>query len=157
MLSTLTNRWENLFSDPFEAVRREFDKSVGWETGGKFAAQMRPYGALSICEDGERVYIEMDVPGMKIDDIELTMEKGQLWIRGKRSPGETEKKRLHDERAYGQFQRVIALQDAVDPGSVDAALREGVLYITLTKRREYQPFRIEVKQGDSAQPRISAG
>jgi HSP20 family protein len=157
MLSTLSNRWVNLLSDPFEAMRREFDSSFAWGPDANAPQGMRAYGSLSLWEDGEHVYVEMDVPGMKIEELELTLEKGQLWIRGERKPAKSERKSLHDERPYGRFQRAIALHDAVDPGAVDATLRDGVLYITLTKRREYQPFRIAVKPGDSTQERITSG
>jgi HSP20 family protein len=98
----------------------------------------------------------MDVPGMKIEDIELTLEKGHLCIRGERKAVSCERTRLHEERVHGQFQRMIALSNTVDPSAVEATLREGVLYITLTKRRECQPHRIEVKPGDAGQARIAA-
>lgn len=157
MLSTLTNRWGTLLSDPFEAVRREFDRNFGFTPIENATSQFRRYGALSLWEDQQHVYIEMDVPGMSIENLQLTLEKGQLWIRGERQPVEREpQSRIYDERTYGRFQRVVSLHDAVDPGSVDASLKNGVLCITLTKRAEYQPYRIAVKEGTSEQGRIAS-
>lgn len=157
MLSTLSNRLDSLISDPFEAVRREFDRSFGFTPLRNGTPEIRGYGAMALWEDEQHVYLEMDVPGMRIEDLNLTLEKGQLWIRGERQPMPgNERKHVYDDRCYGKFQRVVTLHDAVDPQSIEACLTNGVLNVTLTKRPEYQPFRIAVKEGEGHQARIAS-
>ena len=158
MLSTVANRWGTLLSDPFEAVRREFAGDLGIAANGnRTAHEARRYGALSLWEDDQKVYIEVDVPGMQLDDLTLTMEGGQLWIRGERKFAQHEEKCWYDERFYGGFQRAVSLQDTVDPSTIDAALCDGVLSITLTKKPEYQPHRVAVKYagGQKKEKRLS--
>jgi HSP20 family protein len=146
MLTTVANRWGTSLSDPFEAVRREFARDLGLMANGNAAGnEARRYGALSLWEDAQKVYIEIDVPGMQLDDLNLTMEGGQLWIRGERKFTHQEEKRWYDERFYGGFQRAVSLQDTVDPSTIEAALSDGVLSVTLTKKPEYQPHRVAVK------------
>lgn len=156
MLSTLGHRWGTLLSDPFEAVQREFDRDFGFGArGNAVQTDVSRYGQLALWEDNEHVYIEMDVPGTRIEDLDLTMEKGQLWIRGERTFPQHDQKRWYDERSYGSFQRVVSLSDTIDPGSIDATLSDGVLYVTLTKKPEHQPHRIEVKCAGSSAKRVS--
>lgn len=156
MLSTLNNRWATLFSDPFEAVRREFDRDFGFVGNGNgIQSEVSRYGQLSLWEENEHVYIEVDVPGMQIEDLNLTMEKGRLWIRGERKFPQHGQKRWYDERYYGSFQRVVSLSDSVDPASIEATLSDGVLFITLTKKPEHQPHRIEVKCANGGAKRLA--
>uniref|UniRef100_A0A7C2NW22 Hsp20/alpha crystallin family protein n=1 Tax=Schlesneria paludicola TaxID=360056 RepID=A0A7C2NW22_9PLAN len=158
MLSTVTNRWGTLLSDPFEAVRREFARDLGFGgSGNGIGQESRRYGALSLWEDDEKVYIEIDVPGLQLEDLNLTMEGGQLWIRGERRMAQHDEKCWYDERFYGGFQRAVSLQDTVDPNSIDASLSDGVLSITLTKKPEYQPHRVTVKYagGPKKEKRLS--
>jgi len=149
MLSTVNSRWGTLLSDPFEAVRREFARDFGLANGTGIAPEARRYGALSLWEDDQKVYIEIDVPGMQLEDLNLTMEAGQLWIRGERKFTQHDEKCWYDERFYGNFQRAVSLQDTIDPNSIDASLSDGVLSITLTKKPEYQPHRVAVKYSGS--------
>jgi HSP20 family protein len=160
MLTTVANRWGTSLSDPFEAVRREFARELGLAANGNGSGNdARRYGALSLWEDGQKVCIEIDVPGMQLDDLTLTMEGGQLWIRGERKFTQHEEKCWYDERFYGGFQRAVSLQDTVDPSTIDAALSDGVLSITLTKKPEYQPHRVAVKYtgGQKKEKRLSQG
>ena len=94
-----------------------------------------------------RAYIEMDVPGLSIDDLSVTHERGQIWIRGERKYPQHNQKLWYDERSYGSFQRVVALNESVDPGSIEASLHGGVLFLTLTKKPDHQTHRVEVKSG----------
>lgn len=156
MLSTLSSRWGTLLTDPFEAVRREFDRDFGFVGNGNGVHLDYPrYGQLSLWEDDEHIFIEVDVPGMDLDDLNVSMERGKLWIRGQRKFPQHNQKRWYDERHYGDFQRIVSLNDTVDPGSIDATLRDGVLCITLTKKPEYQPRRVEVKYAEGSQKRLA--
>jgi len=155
MLSTLSNRWGTLLTDPFEAVHREFNRDFGFDSNSNGT---RPdpvrYGQLSLWENDEQIFLEVDMPGLQIEDLNLTMEKGRLWIRGRRQIPQHNQKRWYDERYYGDFQRVVMLNDTVDPASIDATLRDGVLFITLTKKPEHQPKRVDIKYEEGTQKRL---
>lgn len=112
-----------------------------------------PVGApLSVWEDAERVYVEVDVPGLQPSQVDVHIEDGKLHISGDRPPAQRDQRCWYEERAFGRFARSIALPETVDPSQVDAQLRDGVLSITLHKRPEAQPHRVTVKHAaDAAQ------
>lgn len=156
MLSTTTNRLATLLSDPFEAVRREFARDMDLVPNGHVATPRR-YGGLALWEQDQKICIEVDVPGMRIDDLAITMDAGQLWIRGERKSANPEQKRWYDERFYGNFERAIALPDTVDPSAVEASLNDGVLSITVGKKPECQPYRVTIKSaGETEGKRLTS-
>jgi HSP20 family protein len=88
--------------------------------------------------------------------LTITMDAGQLWIRGERKFTHSEQKRWYDERFYGNFERAIALPDTVDPSAVEASLSDGVLAITVGKKPECQPYRVTIKSaGESENKRLT--
>jgi HSP20 family protein len=120
------------------------------EAGGTSATVAAP---LSVWEDAERVYVEVDVPGFQPQQVDVHIEDGKLQISGERAPAQREQRCWYDERAFGRFVRSIGLPETVDPARVEANLRDGVLSITLHKRPEAQPHRVNVKYAaDVPQP-----
>ena len=103
--------------------------------------------AVDIKEEKERYLIRADIPGVKPEDIEITMENGVLSIRGERHFEETEErddfKRV--ERSHGIFHRRFSLPDDTDPEAIEATGNDGVIEITIPKTEGKQPKRIEVK------------
>ena len=100
-----------------------------------------------IKEEPERFLIFADLPGVDPKDIEISMDKGILSIRGERS---TETKAEDErfsriERAHGVFHRRFALPESADPEGIAATGRHGVLEITIPKRPETTPRRIQVQ------------
>ena len=104
---------------------------------------------LSVWEDNERVYIQAEAPGAKIDDVELVFHDGALRIAYARPAPEGERKYLLNERGYGRFERVIRLPETVDEDSIQAELHSGLLQVTLGKKPELQPRKITVQAGDA--------
>nr|UXE45596.1 hypothetical protein Hi04_10k_c5016_00005 [uncultured bacterium] len=147
MMTTLNNRVSALFADPLRNVLREFDPEFGWN-GESDGTLIQKLAGLSLWEDDDSVFIEMDVPGLTIEDLDVTIEKGKLRICGQRRPAERPRGAFHEERYFGQFERYIALSDWVDPNSIDASLRNGVLSIKLAKRPEKQRQKITITAGD---------
>lgn len=148
MLASLTvPRWVVRGTDPFEVARREFQRAFG-ENGNGHKSLARGYAPLSVWEDQQQLHIAVDLPGLQPSEVEVTVEDGKLSIRGERRPAEGAQG-CYDERAYGCFERVIALADTIDQGSVEAQLRDGVLYVTLSKKPESQPQRVAVKYSGS--------
>jgi len=95
-------------------------------------------------ENGQYV-ISMDVPGVDVKDIEVTMEKGVLSLSGTRSTGETDKNAYkRRERPSGGFQRRFIMPDDSDAEGITAHGKNGVLQVIIPKRQKAQPRRIEV-------------
>ena len=99
----------------------------------------------SIWEADDAFHIEVDAPGVAKEDVELTFDKGALQITLERKAPTGERTNWHNERGYGKVSRSVSLPDTVDPSTITAELTNGVLHVTITKRPESQPKKIEVK------------
>ncbi len=144
MLHQLTvPRWVVRGTDPFELARREFQKAFGDGSNGQRLVA-RGYAPLSVWEDQHQLHIEVDVPGLQPGDVDVTVEDGKLSIRGERKPTAAAQGR-YEERAFGRFERVIALADTIDATSVEAQLRDGILSVALNKKPESQPQKVVVR------------
>ncbi len=101
----------------------------------------------TVWEAGDKLHVELDVPGATSDAVELTFDKGQLSIAVERPApvADEDRKVWHNERAYGRVTRTLSLPEMVDPDTIEADLNAGVLHVTITKRPEAQPKRIEVR------------
>jgi len=101
---------------------------------------------VDIKEESDRFVIYADLPGIDPREVEILMDKGILTIKGERkgeSGGQTERY-SRVERRYGNFHRRFALPDSADPEGIAASGRHGVLEITIPKRPETKPRRIQV-------------
>ncbi len=100
---------------------------------------------ISVWEQGESYHLEMDLPGFAEDDIEVTFEDQRLKVSAKRpQPDGEERKYLHNERWWGEVSRSVPLPDSVDPDSIEAWYADGVLHLSMSKRPEVLPKRIEI-------------
>lgn len=103
---------------------------------------------LNVWEDGDALYAEAEMPGVKHEDLDISVLAGDLTIRGQRSSGEAEGVNfLRRERATGEFNRVLRLPIEVDADRVEAKLRDGVLLIRLPKAESAKPRKIAVSGG----------
>jgi HSP20 family protein len=94
-------------------------------------------------EDG--VALSAQLPGVDQDDLEISVFRDTLTLRGKRQPGATERQAYHRrERSHGEFVRNISLPFRVDPDRVDATVQDGVLRISLHRPEQDKPKRIKV-------------
>jgi HSP20 family protein len=143
MPSTLAHRFGTQFADPFATLSREMASE---DFSNEQAAPWRSaFGSLSLWEDGDHVYLDVDVPGLTIEEIELVVEDGKLWIRGARRPVPRGQKCWRDERFYGNLERAVVLADSVDMDRIEAALANGILSITLPKKSEAKARRIPIQ------------
>jgi len=99
---------------------------------------------LSVWETDDAYHVELDVPGVSKEAIELTLEKETLQIVAERIKPEDDRQGLHEERVYGKVTRSLSLSEAIDPDSIAAELTNGVLHVTVTKIPEVQPKRIDI-------------
>lgn len=103
--------------------------------------------ATDIREESDRFVITADVPGVPVEDIEVTVNDGHLTVKGERDVKRVDEN--HDghvryERISGKFERTFGLPDTADNDGVSAQSRDGVLEIVVKKRESVQPRRIEV-------------
>ena len=149
MLPTLrTGRIRSLWNDPFDAMHRELDNLLSYRglgDGGTGTDLIGNY-PVDIREDADHIYVEAEMPGFKKDEVDVTLENGVLAISGQRKMESKKQGGEHlTERRFTRVQRSFTLPTSVDEGKVDAKLCDGVLCITLNKREEVKPRRIEVK------------
>jgi len=112
------------------------------------AEQMTWAPKLDIFEKGDKVVIKAEIPGMKEEDIHVSVEGDVLTIRGeKKTESEVkEEDYYHCERSYGSFSRSISLPSTVDASKVEAEYEDGVLEVTLSKKLEVKPKKVAVKK-----------
>ncbi|MBI1370396.1 MAG: Hsp20 family protein [Planctomycetes bacterium] len=134
------------WADPFEPIQREFDSMLG-RFFGDADTQTSLVGAypVDIHEDENHIYVSAELPGFKKDEVDVTLEAGVLTIRGERKSEETKGTEHLSERRFTRVQRAFTMPTSVDEAKVDAHLVDGVLKITLDKREEVKPRKIEVK------------
>jgi len=103
------------------------------------------YARASIWEDKSAYHLELDLPGVAREGVELTLEKGVLQIVAERKRPDEERTNLLEERDFGKVTRTFALPEQADPDGVSAELNEGVLHVTVAKVPEKLPKQIVVK------------
>jgi len=105
------------------------------------------YPLVNISEDADHIYVQAELPGVKPEDLEITLKEQNLVLRGERKiPAEEKDVNYHRrERESGFFRRALRLPAQVDPNKVEASCQDGVLTITLAKPEEVKPRQISVK------------
>lgn len=151
MLTTLSTRrfsWPTVGTAT--TLRREvddlFDRFFGDAWGDHNGGMIRGWQVpLSIWDDEQSIYIEAELPGVSQDDIEVFVQDGSLRLRGERKLPSEERGYWYNERTFGQFERVIALSEMVDPDNIEAEMRCGVLSIKLMKKPEARRKKVLIK------------
>lgn len=107
---------------------------------------------ISLCEFDNRYVIECDLPGVSQEDVTLQIEDNVLTIAGHRNRATTDEKVrvLFNERSGARFARQVPLGRDVDQSAVDAELVNGVLRITIPKRTDLMPRKIEIRRSAPA-------
>ncbi len=102
---------------------------------------------LNVYEAADAFHLEAELPGMKQEDLHVTVEhRNQVTVQGERKPEEEPNGQwLRRERGFGRFERVLTLSAPVDSDKVEAKLENGVLHVVLPKAEEAKPRRITVK------------
>lgn len=144
---TTMNRWDP-FQDALtlrEAVNQLFEDSfVAPNTTGQ-SRQFVP--ALDLSETADAYIVEFAVPGVKAEDLDITVDNNILTVRGESRPPVVEEnaRNYHRiERRYGSFQRTLGLPSTVKSDAIKAELSDGVLYLEIPKAEEVKPRKISV-------------
>ncbi len=102
--------------------------------------------ALDVYQDKDSVLVKAELPGMKKEDITLSLHDGVLTFSGERrqEKAHDEKGRVRNERFFGRFERSLTLPVQVDGTRVTAAYEDGILTVTLPKSEAAKPRQIEI-------------
>lgn len=104
--------------------------------------------SVDVYQDKDHVFVKAELPGMKKEDIDISLERGMLLFSGERKHEEEQKGEggaFRSERFFGRFQRSIALPTEVDGNKVTASYKDGVLTVTLPKAEEVKAKHIDVQ------------
>jgi HSP20 family protein len=149
-MATIT-RW-----DPFqdvlslrEAMSQLMEESFVQPTAAQGGKNFVP--ALDLSETAEGYLVEAALPGVKPEDVEITVENNVLTIKGEtRQEVDEQKRNFHRvERRFGTFQRTIGLPTTVKADAIQASLTNGVLRLEIPKAEEVKPRKISVQVGDN--------
>ena len=105
--------------------------------------------AVDIAERKDAYAVTVELPGVKLDDLEITLEDGLLTIQGERHfTNDSSEEQYHRvERSSGPFRRSITLPAHVEADQVNASMEDGVLRILVPKAEQAKPKRIQVNPG----------
>ena len=131
-VAALQNRMNSLFQD------------FGSDADPVTAAAFVP--AVDVYEDGERLVLKLEIPGIREEDVDVRMENQTLTVRGERKFEKEEKEEnFHRiERSYGTFFRSFSLPNTVDTENVAASYNAGVLKLEMKKKASAQPKQIKI-------------
>jgi len=101
---------------------------------------------LDVSHDKDFVYVRAELPGMKKEEIDISLHNGMISISGERKHEDESKdgENYRTERFFGRFNRSVALPTSVDANKVRASYKDGVLSVTLPKAEEAKPKQIQV-------------
>jgi HSP20 family protein len=130
-----------------DRLRQEVDRLFNFFLPGTEAFFSRVYPAVNLTEDGDNFYVRAELPGVKPENLDISVVEGRLLVRGERKvQAENPEANYHRrEREAGFFRRTITLPSRVSQEKVSASMKNGVLTITLPKAEEAKPRKIAVK------------
>jgi len=136
-LTDLRDEIDRLFEAPLAELTRTSQLLSGWTP------------ALDMFEDKDNVYVRMELPGMRKEDIDLSLHNGSLSISGERKTDDKYQNAevYRAERFVGRFQRTVTLPTPVKGEKVKAQYKDGILTVTLPKAEEAKPKQIDVNVG----------
>jgi HSP20 family protein len=133
-----------------EEMRNEMSRMFGWpadgaDSEGFLDSLWSP--AVDIVQEGDHFVVKADLPGMKKDDIEITLNGDTLTISGeKKREDETKSDGCYRrERYYGKFSRSLVLPSSIDTSRIEATYKDGVLSLTVPKSEEARPKQIKIQ------------
>ena len=142
--------YRNSLTPPVFGLRREIDRLFE-DTFGRGEGGTTFTPAVDIRENQNELTLDVELPGLNPEDVEITAENGVLTIRGDK---QTERKEGDDsryhivERSYGSFLRSFQLPQGLDESRIEAMYNNGILSIQIPKSALAQPKKIQIKSGE---------
>ena len=140
----LTEGWREVLSRGSDAltrfvrVRKNTNDPHGFPQWALLAAEC--------WETAQSVIVRVELPGMRKEDIDVSIYHGRLQIRGERSSGAKEARQYHlMERAFGRFERSLSLPSNVDAACAEVSYQGGVITVILPKTEAVPPTQLSIK------------
>lgn len=135
-LEDVSNRLNRIFGQP----------PARTEPGNEMLSMPDWAPSVDISETDTAYLVKAEIPGVKKEDVKVTIQDGMLTIQGERKQEKEEKgKKFHRiERCYGSFMRSFRVPDDADEGKVKAEFKDGMLNVTLNKSEKARPKAINV-------------
>jgi len=133
-LTDLRDEIDRLFESPLSEMARTSQLLSGWTP------------ALDLYEDKDNLFVKVELPGMKREEIDVSLHDGSLSISGERKSEQKHEDAdvYRAERFFGRFQRTVTLPTPVAADKVKAQYKDGILTITLPKTEEAKPKHIDI-------------
>ena len=131
--------FDNFFRNPFSMLAHPL-----MSQGMPRMMEMSP--SVDIFEDGDEVVVKAEIPGVKKEDLDVTITDNSLTISGEKKQEEkVEKKDFHRvERSYGSFSRSFRLPENVNGSKAKANFKDGLLEVRLPRTKEAKQKKIEI-------------
>jgi len=129
----LCQEMSRFMGNPFLGFHRQSEVLSNWTPG------------VDVLEDSKNLYVVAELPGVKKEDIAISLEDDVLSITVERSDKDQKEEQIHRaERYFGRCERSITLPKPVTAAQVNATYKDGILKVTLPKTEEAQPRQIQV-------------
>ena len=142
-------RWPDVSNalEDVERARRHMDRLLSVFTGGASTpASSGVFPPLIVTEDEETINVEAEIPGIKAEDLDISVVARTLTLSGERKPEETQDVCYHRrERKWGSFRKALTLPDDVNPDAIQAECKNGMLKLVLPKAEHVKPRKITIK------------
>jgi HSP20 family protein len=137
---------------PLRSLQTEIDRLFEdfFDVGVGMSSRAAWIPAVKVSEGQNNICVDAELPGMDVDDVEVTIINNVLLLRGERKEeqGEDRENVLRREFSYGVFTRQIPLPSDVDAERAEARMEKGVLHLVLPKAESAKQRRIEIRKGD---------
>lgn len=153
-MSLIPLRDRDFWADPFgelERLQEEMNKLFDFSLSRVFGRGRRALGgswspAVDIYDSKDAILVKAEIPGMKKEDIDVSIQADTLIIKGEKKHEEEKKDKnfICNERYYGAFYRAIPLGTEVNVEKVSAKYKDGVLELTIPKKEEAKPKQIKI-------------
>lgn len=147
MLGTFWNEIDTSIFNDFRRLEDEVSRLLGYPAGqtGIRASQRGAFPLINVGSTPDNVTVYLFAAGLNPKELDISVQQNALSISGRRrSDAPAEGEVYRQERFDGEFRRVVALPDNVDPDRVRANYRDGVLEITVERRESARPRQITV-------------
>jgi HSP20 family protein len=127
-------------------IPRSFFMPSLWDEEDDFWSMSSQPSGLSVSEDKNNVYVEAQVPGVDPSKIEVTFDKGMLWIKAYQEQEEKSEEKKYYKKSASSFSYHVRLPESVNSSKEpEAVCKNGVMKVTFTKSPEVEPKKIAVK------------
>lgn len=137
---TLSDRMNQMFCDPSLRILTPAETVSGW---------LPP---VDIHEEADRIVLRAEIPGVRSDDIDVSVEDNTITLRGEKKQEKVVERENASrlERFYGTFSRSFVLPSKINPEMIKATCKDGVLEVVVPKAEEVKPKKIKILSTNEA-------